>query len=88
MRSFSAQTKLALLSVVAALLVAYVRHGLESHWAAWNSIEQFLVFWLVHWVAITVLAALAVALAIRCNRFFLGYEWESTTKHNLEFYYH
>ena len=87
MRSLSAQTKLALFSVIVALTVTCFREGLP-HGALWSAVGQFLLAWLVHWIALMVLAALAAALALRFNRFFLGYEWESTTKHNIEFYYH
>jgi hypothetical protein len=88
MRNLSAQTKLALLSVVAALAVTYVRHELQSHWHWAPSIEEFLVSWLVHWFALAFLTGVAAAIAIWCNRFFLGYEWEDTSKGILEFYYH
>ena len=81
----SPEIKLGCLSVVAALAVAYVEHGIAHHWASWDSAAHFLVSWFIDWVAVSVFVAAAAFAAIRFNRFFLGYEWKNE---NLEVYYH
>ena len=81
----STEIKLGCLSVVAALAVAYVEHGIAHHWASWDSVAHFLVSWFIDWVAVSIFVAAAAFASIRFNRFFLGYE----LKHeNLEVYYH
>ena len=79
----SPEIKLGSLSVVAALAVAYVEHGIAHHWAAWDSVAHFLVSWFIDWVAVSVFVAAAAFAAIRFNRFFLGTNgktkiWRST----------
>jgi hypothetical protein len=44
----TAETKQGALWVLTGLAVAYVRHGLETNWAWWESVEQFLIAWFVH----------------------------------------
>jgi hypothetical protein len=81
----SPEIKLGCLSVVAALAVAYVEHGIAHHWASWDSVPHFLVSWFIDWIAVSAFVAAAAFAAIQFNRFFLGYEWKNE---NLEFYYH
>ena len=81
----SPEIKLGCLSVVAALAVTYVEHGIEHNWAAWDSVAYFLVSWFIDWVAVSVFVAAAAFASIRFNRFFLEYE---SKNENLEVYYH
>ena len=81
----SPEIKLGCLSVVAALAVTYVEHGIEHNWAAWDSVAYFLVSWFIDWVAVSAFVAAAAFAAIQFHRFFLGCEWKNE---NLEVYYH
>jgi uncharacterized membrane protein (DUF485 family) len=61
--------------------VTFVRHDLEiliapEHQVAWDSLEQFLVFWFVHTVAVFLVVAITFLPVIWFQKFFLGYEWE------------
>ena len=64
------------LQVITGLVVAFVRHDLEKHRVVWDSVEQFLVAWFVHTIAIMVLTAIAAVPILRFHKFFLGYERE------------
>ena len=81
----SPEIKLGCLSVVAALAVAYVEHGIAHRWASWDSVAYFLVSWFIDWIVVSAFVAAAAFAAIQFNRFFLGHEWKNK---NLEVYYH
>jgi hypothetical protein len=49
-----------LLSVGTALVVAHVRHGLETGWSSWQSWEQFLGYWFLHWLGLVFFSALVI----------------------------
>lgn len=47
---------------VTALVVAYVRSYLQYHQYSWQSIEQFLISWLIHYLVILALVAVSYAI--------------------------
>ena len=56
------------------LVVAYVRHGLATGWAAWEGIAQFAGYWLIHAVAVGAFGIFAAWPIMRARRFFLDGE--------------
>jgi hypothetical protein len=62
------------LTVFAGLVVAYVRHGLQHHWALWDSLGDFFAAWFFHTIAVVMLMAASLAAIIYTHKFFLGYE--------------
>jgi hypothetical protein len=71
------------LQVVTGLVVAFVRHALQTH-RMWDSFGQFLVSWVIHTVAVIVLMAIALVPILWFHKFFLGYEYEGTKKKSEE----
>jgi hypothetical protein len=61
------------LVIFTGLVVAFVRHGLQHHWKAWDSWEDFFLAWFIHTVAVAVLMAASMAAIIFSHKFFLGY---------------
>jgi hypothetical protein len=59
-----------LLIPLTSLAVTYLRHGIESHWASWNSIEQFLTSWFVHTFGLLLFMALTTAIILWSHEFF------------------
>jgi hypothetical protein len=62
------------LQIVTGLVVAFVRHELETHQVVWDTFEQFLVSWIIHTVGLTVLGGIAAFAILRFHKFFLGEE--------------
>ena len=58
------------------LVVSWLRHGLQYHWKAWNSWEDFLLGWFIHTMGVGLLVAVALAAIIFSHKFFLGYNKE------------
>ncbi|HLH92906.1 MAG TPA: hypothetical protein VKX28_31155 [Xanthobacteraceae bacterium] len=72
--------KIVILTIVAGLAVAYVRHDLIDH-AGWESLEQFFVWWFIHTLGLGVyFAAVAIAISLS-HEFFLGYKFEEKHRH-------
>jgi hypothetical protein len=71
------KTKEGVLLVVTGLAVAYVRHGLEDNWGAWESFEQFFAGWFIHTMGLALFMAIAGAAIWRFQKFFLGRKRES-----------
>lgn len=61
---------------VTALVVAYVRSYLQYHQYSWPSIGQFLISWLIHYLAILALVAVSYAFINTKADFFLGNKTE------------
>jgi MFS superfamily sulfate permease-like transporter len=64
------------LTIFTGLVVAYVRHGLQHHWKAWDSIGDFFAAWFVHTMGVAVLMGVTLAAIIYSHKFFLGYDRE------------
>ena len=60
------------LVIFTGLVVAWVRHGLQYHWKAWGSWEDFFVEWFVHTMGVALLIGVALAAIIYSHKFFLG----------------
>jgi hypothetical protein len=71
------KTKEGVLWVVTGLAVAYVRHGIETQWASWESAGQFFGYWFIHSAALALFVSIAGATIGRFYEFFLGYKRES-----------
>jgi hypothetical protein len=56
------------------LVVAYVRNVLQYGHYSWDSIDQFLVSWFVHYLAVGLVAAISYACIKGTERFFFAYE--------------
>ena len=65
------------LVIFTGLVVTWVRHGLQYHWKAWGSWEDFFVEWFVHTMGVALLMAVALAAIIYSHKFFLGYSKDS-----------
>jgi hypothetical protein len=62
------------LVIFTGLVTSYVRHGLQHHWKAWSSWEDFFVSWFIHTMGVAVLMGVALAAIIYSHKFFLGYD--------------
>ena len=65
-------TRRSILLGVTALVVAYVRSYLQYHQYSWQSVGQFLISWLIHYLAILGLVAISYAFINTKADFFLG----------------
>jgi hypothetical protein len=72
-----AERRLIGLQIVTGLVVAFVRHGLERHRIPWD-LQQFLISWFIHTVAVIAFTAIAAAPIIGSHKFFLGYEYDAS----------
>jgi hypothetical protein len=86
-------TRQALLLVATALVVILVRAGLHPSFPAgdtgwWASVENLLVGWFIHTVALLLLVAIAAALIVRFHRLFLGHPapWPDGSFDDVTFY--
>jgi hypothetical protein len=75
------------LTIGTALVVALVRHGLETKWASWESVGLLLGSWLIHTFALHFLFFGAGYAISRWHKFFLGDERDQFV-HRLEFQYY
>ena len=73
----SLRARRSLLLGITALVVSYVRSYLQYHQYSWESIEQFLASWLIHYLAIFLLVAVSYALIKTKAHLFLGKKDES-----------
>jgi len=62
------------LQIVTGLVVAFVRHELETHQVVWDTFEQFLVSWILHTVGLVVFVGIAAFAILRFHKLFLGEE--------------
>jgi len=67
------------LFIFAGLLVSWVRHGLEHHWHAFASWEDFFLSWFIHTIAVAVLGFGVGVAAIGTHKFFVGTKWNENT---------
>jgi cytochrome bd-type quinol oxidase subunit 2 len=72
----TSRNKRSILLAVTALVVAYVRSFIQYHRYSWESLEQFLISWLIHYFAVLVLIAISYVFIITKASFFLGREKE------------
>lgn len=68
----SPRARQSVLVVATGLVVVLVRHGLESHWQPFDSVEQLLVGWLIHSIGVLLLSGIAAAAIASSSRFFTG----------------
>jgi hypothetical protein len=73
----TAKTKEGVLFVLTGLALAYVRHGIESGWAWWESVEQFFGDWFIHTMALSLFIAIAGVTIEKFHEFFLGHKREA-----------
>jgi hypothetical protein len=73
----TSRTKECVLWVTTGLALAYVRHGVETGWASWGSLERFFSYWFIHTMGLSVFIVLAGAIIDRFHEFFLGYRREN-----------
>lgn len=69
----SREFKLYSLYFVTGLAVTFVRHGVRTHWASLESVEQFFEYWLVYLIALAVFVALTGAIIFATSQYFIGY---------------
>lgn len=62
------------LVIFTGLVVAWVRHGLQYHWKAWDSWEDFFIAWFIHTMGVALLMGVSLAAIIYSHKFFLGYD--------------
>jgi len=62
------------LQIVTGLVVAFVRHELETHQVVWDTFEQFLASWILHTVGLVVFVGIAAFAILRFHKLFLGEE--------------
>ena len=71
------------LQIATGLAVTFVRHDLEKHRVAWDSLGDFLITWFIHTIALLVLIAITTVPILRFHKFFVGHEL-STSKGDVE----
>jgi hypothetical protein len=81
------ETRITTLTIGTALVVAFVRHGLETKWASWEGVGQLLTGWLIHTIALYFLFFGAGFAISQWHKFFLGDERDPIV-HRLEFQYY
>ena len=64
---------------ITSLVVAYVRSFLQYHQYIWGSIEQFLISWLIHYLAILFLIIVSLVFINTDAHFFLGKDAENSS---------
>lgn len=64
------------LLAVTALVVAYAHTFIQFHRYSWESVEHFLISWLIHYFAVLVLIAISYVFMSTKASFFLGREKE------------
>jgi hypothetical protein len=62
------------LIIFTGLVVAWVRHGLQYHWKAFASWEDFFLSWFIHTMGVVLLMGVALAAIIYSHKYFLGYD--------------
>jgi len=55
-----------------ALVVSWVRNVIQYGSYSWNSLWEFLSFWVAHWLAVVIVMAIALGCIKGTERFFLG----------------
>jgi hypothetical protein len=68
------EKRINILTVATALVVAVVRHGVQTKWGPWDGWGTFLGSWLIRWIALAMLIAIAAFAIIRWHKFFVGTE--------------
>ncbi len=74
----SLRVRRGILLAVTSLVVAYVRSFLQYHQYIWGSIEQFLISWLIHYLAILFLIIVSLVFINMDAHFFLGKDAKSS----------
>lgn len=75
------------LMVVTGLVVAYVRDFLQYHRYMWNSFSQFLVSWLIHFVALLLFLMFSYPAIVKLASFFIDKPEDSIRDMNEHFVY-
>jgi predicted secreted protein len=66
--------------------VAYVRHGVNTQWKSWDSVEQIAIWWFIHTIALFLFMAITSAAILRSHEFFIGHKPEQNADENVPFY--
>jgi hypothetical protein len=80
----SHSTKRAFLIPVTGLVVAYVRHAINNK--QWDSVEQALVSWIIHSIALMVFFLATSAVILWSHEFFLGRKYKGNLEEEPQFY--
>lgn len=62
-----------LLLVLTALIVAFVRNNIQYDRLIWDSLWEFLGFWLIHYFGVAIVVIIAFACIKQMEGFFFGY---------------
>jgi hypothetical protein len=73
------------LVLITSLVVAYVRHGVNTHWKSWDSIEQIAISWFVHALALLLFILITSAIILRSHEFWLGHKPASNAEEDVSF---
>ena len=81
------ESRVNVLTVITSLVVAYVRHGLETKWAPWRGYEHFFAAWLIHYFALLFLVFGAGLAITSWHEVFLG-EKRDLIQNRVQFQYY
>jgi hypothetical protein len=84
---FDKEVRITILTVITALVVALVRHGLETKSASWEGLGQLLMWWFIHTIALYFLIIGAGVSIARWYKFFLDDQRDFTVR-RLEYQYY
>lgn len=73
------------LVVVTALVVTWVRQGVQHHWHGFSSWEGFFISWFIHTIAVSLFSVFAAATLVGTHKFFLGDDYKGDNE-DLVFY--
>jgi hypothetical protein len=68
------EARVNILAVVTALVVTFVRHGVETKWGPWEAWSSILGGWFIHWIGLLLLTAIIVAAITYWHKMFVGTE--------------
>jgi hypothetical protein len=71
---------------ITSFAVAYVRQGLSTHWAWWNSLGDLFGSWFIHTIALFFFIVIAAAIILRTQEFFVGTKPREDMSNELFFY--
>ena len=77
--NLSLRARRGILLGITSFVVAYVRSFLQYHLYFWGSIEQFLISWLIHYLAILFLIIVSLVFIKMDAHFFLGKDTKSSS---------
>lgn len=79
LRKLSTSVKRNILVAVTALVVAYVRRAIQYHRYSWDSIGQFLTYWLIHFISVSLLIGVSYIFIKMTEKFFFEDDRQSNS---------